>query len=264
MEPSHRRSDLELIELHARTLFTHDPAGHLVAINEQRARPAARFFLGRTARGVIWRVRHDLPLALRTHLGELVAAEPVTDDLERPPACLPTVRAALQEHAPIIDDEAGPAYCFPDAIDERSEAMGGGDPTGIAGGAGGKAPRGIGGGDGAVAVTIENAHLLQRWLPEWLPDVSSWLPLMTVLVDGAAVSICACARIPGEATEAGLETHPVFRGRGHAATVTAAWARAMRDRGVVPLYSTSWTNRSSQRVAAKLGLHRYGASMSIY
>src|SRR5882757_3035076 len=28
-------------------------------------------------------------------------------------------------------------------LDERSEAMGGGDPTGFAGGAGGKAPRGI-------------------------------------------------------------------------------------------------------------------------
>jgi len=71
------------------------------------------------------------------------------------------------------------------------------------------------------------------------------------------------ARIPGEATEAGVETHPAFRGHGYAAIATAAWARAMRDRGVIPLYSTAWENFASQRVAAKLSLIRYGASLSI-
>jgi hypothetical protein len=233
------RSDLELIELHARTLFTQDAAGHLVAINERSRRQAPRFFLGRTASGVIWRVRHDLPPALRMRLGELAAAEPVTGDLERPPVCLPAVRTALVEHAPIVDDlDAGPAYCFPDAIGGSAVAV-------------------------AVAVTADNADVLRRWLPDWLSDVSAGHPIMAVLVDGAAVSICACARIPGEASEAGLETHAAFRGRGYATTVTAAWAQAMRDRGITPLYSTSWRNRASQRVAAKLGLVRYGASLSI-
>jgi len=112
-------------------------------------------------------------------------------------------------------------------------------------------------------VTAENAHVLQRWLPEWLPDVSTQLPVMAVLVEGAAVAVCACSRVPGEATEAGLETHPAFRGHGYAAIATAAWARAMRDRGVIPLYSTAWQNLASQRVAAKLSLIRYGASLSI-
>lgn len=228
--------ELELIDLHARTLFTYDAAGSLVAINERGGKRAPRFFLGWTARGAIWRVRSDLPPALVVRLGQIVAAERVTD-LERPPACLSAVRAALAEHAPVDDrQDGGPAYCFPDLIEERP---------------------------GAVAVTGENAHVLRRWLPAWLPDVSAELPLMTVLVDGSAVAVCACSRLPGEATEAGVETHPAFRGRGHAATVTAAWAQVMRDRGVAPLYSTSWDNRASQRVAAKLGLIRYGASLSI-
>jgi GNAT superfamily N-acetyltransferase len=242
-EPSTRLSELELIELHARTLFTHDAAGRLVAINERHPRPAARFFLGWTVRGVIWRVRHDLPPELVARLGELVAAEPISDDLERLPSCLPAVRAALAMHGPIATDESGPEYCFPDGVDAATAAAASSA--------------------GAVAVTADNAHVLERWLPEWLPDVAGELPMMTVLVDGDAVSICACARVPGRATHAGVETHPAFRGRGHAAMATAAWARAVRGRGIVPLYGTGWTNRASQRVAAKLGLVRYGASISI-
>jgi len=227
------------MELAARTLFTHDPAGRLVAINEHRGRAAPRFFLGRTAEGLIWRVRRDLPPQLVARLAELVAGEPVTAELARPPACLAAVRAALTEHAPIDaadGDEGGPEYCFPDAIDL---------PT------------------GAIAVTDDNQDVLRRWLPDWLPDVSAGLPIRAVLVDGAAVAICACSRLPGEATEAGVETHPAFRGRGYAAIATVAWARAVRDLGVIPLYGTSWRNTASQRVAAKLGLHRFGASLTI-
>jgi hypothetical protein len=236
-DPRYRRSDLELLELHARTLFTHDAAGRLVAINEVRGRQAPRFFLAWGAHGAIWRVRHDLPPALVTRLGELVSAGSATDDRTQLPACVPAVRAALAEHAPVADSpESGPAYCFPDVIEERA---------------------------GAFAVTAETAHVLQRWLPEWLPDVSMQLPFMTVLVEGAAVAVCTCSRVPGEATEAGVETHPAFRGHGYAAIATAAWARAMRDRGVIPLYSTAWQNLASQRVAAKLSLIRYGASLSI-
>jgi ribosomal protein S18 acetylase RimI-like enzyme len=231
-------ADLALLDLHARTLFTHDAAGRLVAINELRRRPAARLFLGWTERAVICRVRHDLPVALVTRLEALVSAASVAGDRDRLPPCLPAIRAALAEHAPVVDhdDGGGPAYRFPDVI----------------------APR-----PGAVAVTSANADVLRRWLPEWIPDADGQLPVMTVLVDGAAVAICACARVPGAATEAGVETHPAFRGHGHAATVTAAWAQAMRARGVTPLYSTSWQNHASQRVAAKLGLLRYGASLSI-
>lgn len=230
-------SDVDLIEIHARTLHTHDAAGRLLAINDGGRKPAARFFLGWTARHAIWRVRADLPADLVARLGEIVAAAPPRGELDRPPACLATVRAALAEHAPVnAGDEGGPAYCFPEVIAEPA---------------------------GAVAVTAANADVLRRWLPEWLPDIAGELPVRAVLVDGAAVAICACARLPGPATEAGVETHPAFRGSGHAVTATAAWAFAVRERGIIPLYSTGFSNTASQRVAAKLGLRRYGASVSL-
>jgi hypothetical protein len=242
-DPRQSHTALELLELHARTLFTHDAAGRLIAVNEPGGKRAPRFFLGWTARGAIWRVRDDLPPALVLDLEQLVAAASVTCDLEHPPACVPALRAALGSDAPVDDiQNGGPAYCFPDVPD---------------------APDMPDERHGPIAVTDDNAHVLQRWLPAWLPDVATQLPVMAVLVDGAAVAVCACARVPDQATEAGVETHPAFRGQGHAATVTAAWARAMRRRGVVPLYSTSWNNRASRRVAAKLGLIQYGASLSI-
>lgn len=52
--------------------------------------------------------------------------------------------------------------------------------------------------------------------------------------------------------------HPEFRGKGHAAAVTAEWADLIRASARLLFYSTSGTNRSSQRVAARLGLRRIG------
>ena len=78
-----------------------------------------------------------------------------------------------------------------------------------------------------------------------------------------AVSICGSARITSRAHEAGVETHPDFRGRGHAVKVVAAWARAVREDGRIPLYSTSWENEASRDVARKLGLVQYGVTFHV-
>jgi RimJ/RimL family protein N-acetyltransferase len=72
------------------------------------------------------------------------------------------------------------------------------------------------------------------------------------------ISICHTPESNSVAAEAGTWTHPDFRGQGHAAAATAAWAALMRPSGRVLFYSTSWTNRSSQGVAARLGLRRIG------
>lgn len=212
----------ELLELHAQTLFTHDPVGNIVAVNEPGGGRAPRVFLAWTEDEVVCRVRVDLAPELTARVHALLAAPGAR--------CLAAICDALS--APVV--EAGPVYRFPEGIAERP---------------------------GAVLATEE--RWLHRWLPDWLPDVATRQPMMVVLVDDAAVAVCACARRPGAASEAGVETHPDFRGRGHAVTVTAAWARALRERGVIPLYSTSSANVASQRVAAKLGLIQVGKSASI-
>jgi predicted GNAT family acetyltransferase len=60
-----------------------------------------------------------------------------------------------------------------------------------------------------------------------------------------------------------VETLEGYRGRGHAPAAVAAWARAVRATGRIPLYSTSWDNLASQAVARKLGLIPYGADFSL-
>jgi RimJ/RimL family protein N-acetyltransferase len=72
------------------------------------------------------------------------------------------------------------------------------------------------------------------------------------------ISICHTPVSNSIAAEAGVWTHPDFRGHGHAAATTAAWATLMQPTGRVLFYSTSLTNRSSQRVAGRLGLRRIG------
>jgi RimJ/RimL family protein N-acetyltransferase len=100
----------------------------------------------------------------------------------------------------------------------------------------------------------------------------NWHPIeWTELLDGAlgpwaiaterdlVVSIC---HTPGPMTprgaECGVWTRPGFRGRGHAATVTSAWADVMRPSGRHLFYCTGAANRSSQRVAERLALRCIG------
>jgi RimJ/RimL family protein N-acetyltransferase len=71
-------------------------------------------------------------------------------------------------------------------------------------------------------------------------------------------SRCHSSRIGRIADEAGVETPIEHRGRGYAPMAVAAWARRVQALGKLALYSTSWGNRASQRVAEKLGARLYG------
>lgn len=232
-------SNLELMELQVEALFTHDDSGRLVAINEPGGGQAPRFFLGRTRDGNLWRFRHDLPEDIVRRLEALAASEPAGGDLAAMPRCLEAMQAILREDGEARVGHHGPAYRFPDCLPA---------PTGV------------------TRITASNRQLLRR-LPAYLDDVERGLdvyePRLVVVAEGVAVSICNSARLTDRAAEAGVETLDGYRGRGHATTVVAAWAQAIRERGRIPLYSTSWDNLASQAVARKLGLVQYGADWSI-
>jgi RimJ/RimL family protein N-acetyltransferase len=84
-------------------------------------------------------------------------------------------------------------------------------------------------------------------------------PWAMAVVDGRVVSICHTpGRMTERAAECGVWTHPDYRGRGYAAAVTATWADILRPGGRYLFYSTDAQNRSSQRVAARLGLRPIG------
>ncbi|MDZ7727477.1 MAG: GNAT family N-acetyltransferase [Dehalococcoidia bacterium] len=83
-------------------------------------------------------------------------------------------------------------------------------------------------------------------------------PWAMALVEGRVVSICHSPRLDDYGAEAGTWTDPAFRGRGYAAAATAVWAKQIHETGSVAFYSTSADNRSSQRVAERLGLELIG------
>ncbi|MGE0702325.1 MAG: GNAT family N-acetyltransferase [Vicinamibacterales bacterium] len=161
----------------------------------------------------------------------LARGEPPVRDFERNPLHAQQYVALLGGRV-----ESGPAFTFPEVIPP---------------------PRDI--------IAIDHHVPLERHFRGWTEqEVRERAPILAVIEDGYAVSVCFCARLSTEAAEAGLETAEPFRGRGLAPRVTAAWALAIRASGRFPLYSTSWTNGASLAVARKLGLNTCAFDWNVY
>ena len=234
--PALRLSPLVLMHQRLEAHYSRDERGRITSINQWDGGTAPRFYLGRTPAGNLWRFRADLPDALVAELQALCAEEPVVDELTRPLKHHDTYIRLLASHAPIRLVWAGPAYWFAADITPRIQP---------------------------VMIHEANADLLRGGLEEWLPDVPHRQPFLAIIEDGQAVSLCASVRITDNAHEAGVETLPAYRRRGHAVNVVAGWARAVRQKGALPFYSTSWDNVASQNVATRLGLPLLGIDYHI-
>ena len=228
--------DRDLMRVHVEALFTHDGHGDLVRVNEPNGAVAPRFFLGRTTHGDMWWFRHDVAPDTRAELEAAIRADKRQGSVVDSPIDPTPYKAILARSTPVERTEVGPAYSFPAQLPEDT---------------------------GTTLVTDANAHLLERYLAPWLPDVRLSQPLFVVTCDGHAVSVCASVRQTNEAYEAGVETAGAYRGRGFAAFAVAAWACAVREMGHVPLYSTSWENAASQAVARKLALIQFGSDLHV-
>jgi GNAT superfamily N-acetyltransferase len=223
------------MRLHLETLFRRDDAGFLISNNASPPGPAPKFFLGRTPHGNVWALRNDLDESVGEHLATLAgrqapALESVPEDVWTPYV------EVIARAGPISRIWTGPTFRFPALLVPAADT---------------------------VLVNADNAHILSPLLEDWRDDVTTEVPLLADLVDGRAVSVCRSVRVGRHADEAGVETHPDFRGRGHGARVVAAWAAELRARGRTPLYSTSWANHSSQRLARRLGLVQFGSTFHV-
>jgi len=231
-------SDRQLMAIEIETLYRCNADGRLHCVNEPGDPPAPRFFLGRTLEGNEWRFHENLPTAIVAQLEPLCQAEPIATDLAQPSRNYTAIKAVLAAQAPIESEYRGPAYWLPAREQPPSNA---------------------------VLITDANAALLQPLFP-WLRNPDSYRafgPVAVVVEQEQAVTICFCCRMPGQATEAGLETYEAYRGKGYAAAAVALWSTAVRQQGWLPLYSTSWENLASQAVARKLGAILYGEDWSV-
>ncbi|MCH8920129.1 MAG: GNAT family N-acetyltransferase [Chloroflexi bacterium] len=213
-------------DLHLRTCFVLDASGRIVAAREPSTRPAPTFCFVRDARTCAWAVHADVLGDIAAEVEALARDEMPSGNLREPPT-------HAERYASLLDGRvaSGPAFSFPDTLPDPGEV-----------------------------VLVDDLRLLERnfrgWVAEEMPGCS---PIVAILEDGHAVSVCFSARRSEIAAEAGLETTQTFRGRGLGPRVTAAWALAIRDSSRIPLYSTSWDNDASLAVARKLRLHAYAS-----
>ncbi len=224
---------VDWMALHVRALFVQDQDGCLVRANESGGVRAPRFFLGRTEDGYRCWFGAGLIESTRAEL-EGLAATLSRGSYDEPVDPGP-FREVLDREVQVSSVWAGPAYRFPTTFAPPPAE--------------------------AQLIDPSQAGVLDPYLSEWSGDVEAYAPFAVAKHDGAAVSLCASVRRTDAADEAGVETHPDFRGRGHAGRAVARWASEVRRSGRHPLYSTSWDNTASISVATKLGLIHFGSDL---
>jgi hypothetical protein len=165
-------NQLDLVLKRVEALYRCDHRGRLVSINQWNGGAAPRFYLMRTADGVVCRFRGDLPDDLVGRLENLCNQEPRGEPLGKLPARYSQYLDLLSSHAPVNRVWAGPVYMS--TRDIRPSAY----PT---------------------AIDDNNAHLLRGGFEDWLPDVPHRRPFMAMIEDDHAVSICASVRISARA-----------------------------------------------------------------
>lgn len=229
-------SDRDLMQCHVDALFNRDVNGDLVRVNEPHGTPAPRFFVGRTLDSVVRYFRRDVDAGMRQLLDAAVQSDPLAGRPLVEPIASARYAEILDQSTPVTNVWAGPAFRFPDRLSESI---------------------------GTAFITEQNAGVLEAHFRDWIADVQRCQPMLGLLVDGWVVSLCCSVRQTSVAHEAGVETAPAHRGCDYGCHAATAWARAVRERDRVPLYSTSWTNAASRAVARKLGLVLFGNDLHL-
>jgi hypothetical protein len=243
-------SDLELLALDLDASFLMTASGRIDKVNSPEREPAPRCVLAGCRTGNLVRLRHDVGEATARDIAALLKDQPPWFDPAAAPPCLPGLIRLLSREAPVATVSRGVIYTLSHGL--RSPAP---SATLVCGD------------------EPERRTLLERLAREGMPQGAVdagfrgvgdfWPPWCAALEGGDIAAVAFAARLGASAAEVGVYTLPDYRGRALAAAVTARWSSLaeLADRRL--FYSTQVTNRSSQRVAERLGLARLGASLAL-
>jgi hypothetical protein len=241
--------DLRLLRVDIDTMFVMSASGRIERENDPDRSPGPRLFFAGCPFGNIARVRYDVDDRVAQSVLDLVAKAPPWRDPDVLPGCVEKIVELLAGGQPAETVVAHLIYKLPNGL--RHE-----HPAPIVRGDSPEGRQMLG-------------RLADRGMPDYMVDAGFkdprdfWEP-WSVALDGAEIaSIAFAARLSAIGAEVGVYTFPKYRGRGFAAAVTASWASldSLNQRAL--FYSTARSNRSSQRVAARLGLRRIGSSFRI-
>jgi hypothetical protein len=226
----------KLLEMHIETLFTLNSQMRLVSINEpwDKTKAAPQLYIGKAADGsVIYKFRYDIPLEKINKLEAYLAKETSLDkDNEI---------KYVNEYLRILEKENYSneiCYYYNSTAGET--------------------------GNNCIQITAKNIKDYTLGSFGWLNDEIKYSqPCYGVIENSQIVSICRSVRITEKAHEAGIETLEEYRGKGFAKIVLKGWIKEIQSKGIIGLYSTNKENKSSQKVAEKALLKRYGVGISI-
>lgn len=225
-------NDLDLIGIEMETLWDFDESGRLL--------DAHHVVVGATAEGLVAAVGADLPDALARRLEQLLAEATEHHEPGRPPASILRCREVLESAGERVQLSSGPSYLVPPTVRCTGTAE-------------------IIRSDSADARSLRGANPESWTDTEWTDLLDGRLgPWAIATQGGRVIARCVTPVSSQHGAEAGVWTHPDFRGQGHAATVTAHWASLFSPGSRRLFYSTSAENLSSQRVAARLDLQAIG------
>jgi Acetyltransferase (GNAT) domain len=233
MSAAAEASDLELLEVEIDTLWQMDHRGRIHGPDLVIACCRAGYELALGA---------DVPADLAAALAMVVSEGRPPAEMTSPPPILDPCRRLLEEaFGPVaLTPGSGPSYLIPETVAFWSNAA-------------------LVRSDAGDVSALRGANPGNWGVEEWEQLLDGQLePWVMATRDDVVISICHTPRSGARGAEAGVWTRPGFRGQGHAAAVTAEWAALMHPTGRYLFYSTSRTNVSSQRVAARLGLRPIG------
>ena len=233
--------DVELLRLEIDTLWTSDERGRLVEARREDRRQAPHLVVAAGGDGCVVAVGQHVPDAVAAAVEAAVAAGPPPEDREERTSSIDECERLLAEAVGGVVVSSGPGYVIPPGTRFESSARvrTSADPD---------------------VPALHDPPPVWGWTSvEWDRLLEGRLaPWAMAFVDGRVASLCHSARFTDRGAEAGLWTDPPFRGQGHGAAATAAWASLPALGQRVRFYSTSTDNLSSQAVAARLGLRRIG------
>jgi len=111
-------------------------------------------------------------------------------------------------------------------------------------------------------LTIQDLSLIDAAQPNMLRDQTVWMltegAMAGAIVDGKLVAWAQTYAISAKHCDVGVFTHEAHRRRGFSSACTALAAKAMQQRGLIPVWSTGEHNAASLAVACKIGFREVG------
>jgi hypothetical protein len=229
-------------------MFVMSATGRIERENDPDRSSGPRVFFVGGPFGNLTRIRYDVDDDVAMRILEVAAAEPPWRDPDAMPACAEKIVELLSGSQPPTISTAL-IYQLPNGLRyEHPAAIVRGDSD-----------------EGRQML----ARLANRGMPDYMQTAGFkgvgdfWEP-WCVALDGTEIAAMAfAARFGVSGAELGVYTFPKYRGRGLAAAVTAAWSSMPSLNQYALFYCTHKSNRSSQRVTARLGLRLVGTSVRI-